>query len=104
MLKSTEAARRRVKTDVESFPYRSRILRDDLRDTYNQFAVENDVVWIADTIHITEPHMTNGGDVLLFAESIIIDAPIDTRVQVGTYGPFWEVGGSRKPNIVPPPT
>lgn len=76
---------------LRTYPYRAKVLFDDYRGTYNRFVTKEDVVWIDDYLHVTEPIESNGGDVILFGDTIRVDAPIDTRVRIETYGPFWEI-------------
>jgi len=45
------------------------------------FAVDKrDIIWIDSTIKITAPLRSNGGDIILFANEIDVEAPIDSRV------------------------
>lgn len=43
-----------------------------------------DVIWTDANVVIDEPLLTNGGDVVIFAESVQINAPIDTRPYFST--------------------
>lgn len=40
------------------------------------------VVCMGDSIHVSKPILTNGGDIVLFASTVIVDFPMDTRVYV----------------------
>ena len=78
-------------TEPQYYAYKDQVLTDDLGGTYNKFITKSDVVWVDDIIHIKDPLITNGGDAVLFAKLIVVEAPIDTRVAIDTYGFFWDV-------------
>lgn len=62
------------------FPFRISVLKDGYTGPYSKTTVKVDVVWIDDAIEINAPLRSYGGDVILFANTIRVNAPIDTRV------------------------
>jgi hypothetical protein len=51
-------------------------------DDKHLYIRKTDVVWFASKIEITKPLLTNGGNVILVADEVYLEAPIDTRIYV----------------------
>lgn len=68
------------------YPYEVPILSSNYKGRYSRTVVKRDIVWIDDEISITKPLLTNGGNVLIFADKLHISAPIDTRIWIDHKG------------------
>jgi hypothetical protein len=64
------------------FPYRERIFTPTYSGRYSpQLDVKKtDIIISGDKVTIDQPLLTNGGDIVIYAASIVINAPIDTRI------------------------
>ena len=60
-------------------------------------------VFVGQTVTISEPVLTNGGNVLIVADRLVVNAPIDTRVRLQPTVPFHGVGPSFPPGALSPP-
>jgi hypothetical protein len=76
---------------VKVFPY-IRPLLTQRYGGYSTTAKKMDIVWIANTIDINEPLRSFGGDIILFADTLNIKAPIDSRVYVEHDVDYFESG------------
>lgn len=91
---------------ARSFPFRRSVLKAAFGG-YSKDLTKADIVWIADTITITEPLRSFGGDIIIFADTLTINAPIDSRVyidqNVDHFAPanpnFKSADGGPKPSI-----
>jgi hypothetical protein len=72
-----------VPTGARFFPFKSSILRDSYDGPYAKNVTKVDIFWIEQgVITVNEPLLSYGGDIILFAETININAPIDSRVYI----------------------
>jgi len=72
-----------------AFPYPAKILNAPYGG-YSQTVTKVDIVWTGDTIVVDSPLRSFGGDVILYGNSVQINAPIDTRVYVEQDVDFFE--------------
>jgi hypothetical protein len=63
------------------FPYSSKIFLKT-NPLYPADLTKVDVIWLDNTIEVNEPLRSFGGDIILVAETININAPIDSRVYI----------------------
>jgi hypothetical protein len=82
------------------FPFRRTLLREG-HGGYDPFVTKFDIVWISDSITIDEPLRSYGGDIILFARELNINAPIDSRVYI-EHGAFEQMSASPDPHYVDP--
>ena len=76
-------------------PYRRQVLSSPYGG-YHLNVTKFDMVWIANTITIDAPLRSFGGDIVLFAETLNINAPIDSRVYIEHDVDNFEPGDSSK--------
>ena len=74
------------------YPYEKRVFSGPVSERYRGQEVisSKDVILFGSTVVVDEWLRTNGGDVVIFAESLVIEAPIDTRVYFNHAGDFVE--------------
>lgn len=65
-----------------SYPYEVQILKDGSSPRYagQERVTSNDIIIFGSDVTIDEPLLSNGGDVVIFAETLHVNAPIDTRM------------------------
>ncbi|WP_143694516.1 hypothetical protein [Variovorax sp. JS1663] len=56
---------------------------------YTPTVTKKDVVWLSETITIDSPLMSNGGNIILMANTVRINAPIDSRVYFEFSETYW---------------
>ncbi|QXH64235.1 hypothetical protein [Pseudomonas azerbaijanorientalis] len=87
--------------------YKSNVVTGGQAKPYFSSINENyraDIVCIGDTLEINEPIYSNGGDVVIWASTVKINAPIDTRVHIDHAGlDYFENGEfpANPPSVFP---
>jgi hypothetical protein len=81
--------------DRSEFPFRQKILSDSYSGRYagQSLVVKKDIFITGDQITIDTPIMSNGGDVVIIGNDIVIAAPIDTRIYLDHAGYFEQKAG-----------
>ena len=63
----------------------------DPKDRYPAQVEKRDAFFVGNRVVINEPVYTYGGDVLIFADEVEINAVVDTRPRVRLKVPFWDM-------------
>src|SRR5690348_8844517 len=65
----------------QAYPFqRTVLLKGSSPKPYPPDIVKRDIIWMSPRIVVNEPLRSFGGDILLYADEIVINAPIDSRV------------------------
>ena len=67
---------------VRLLPRRIRVFKDGYTGPYLQEVEVVDTIWVDDVIEINEPLRSYGGDIILYANTIRINAPIDSKFYI----------------------
>jgi hypothetical protein len=78
-----------VPRGVAAFPYPQQILTGPYGG-YKQVVKKIDIVWAADSITVDSPLRSFGGDIIIIANKLTINAPIDSRIYVEHDVDFFE--------------
>ena len=62
------------------FHFEGSTFTGEYKGPYARSVGKRDMIWIADDIHVSSPLRSNGGDIMIVANSVTIEAPIDSRV------------------------
>jgi hypothetical protein len=71
------------------FPREVEIMKQAYNGPYQRSIVENDYFIFGDTATIDSPIITNGGNITIFVDKLIVNAPLDTRLRIGRSGNYW---------------
>lgn len=80
--------------DLRRYCYTVPTVESDQTTYFERAQRRCDLVWMADKVTIDQPLMSNGGDVVIFADQVEINAPIDTRPYFETKQVFYDPSGS----------
>jgi hypothetical protein len=83
------------------FPTKTQVLKDPYVGPYEKFAIKKDIFILQDVVTIIELLTTNGGDILIVANKVILNDPIDTRVRFRLAPDYWEPNPSRVLRALP---
>jgi hypothetical protein len=73
----------------QKFPRRVTVLKEGFKGNYEHEVVKNDYFIFQKKVLVNQLLDTNGGDVLIVADELIIEAPIDTRVSMRMTPDYW---------------
>jgi hypothetical protein len=71
------------------FPKQVILLKDTYKGNYERTAIKKDIFIFQKKVIIDKHLQTNGGDVLIVADEVLINAPIDTRVRFRLGPNYW---------------
>jgi len=71
------------------FPRRVQLLKDGYHGNYERSIIKNDIFIFQKKVVIDKLLETNGGNVLIVADEILLNAPIDTRVRFRMGPNYW---------------
>src|SRR2546430_8400351 len=67
--------------EPQRYPFsRAALLQGSSQKPYPRDTVKRDIVWMAPRIVINEPLQSFGGDIILYAEELTLNAPVDSRI------------------------
>lgn len=89
VLSGTATAQTLDEQGWRTFPKRSQLLKDDYRGNYARDTIKNDFFIFQRRVVIDDLLVTNGGDVLIVADELVLNAPIDTRVRFRMGPDYW---------------
>jgi hypothetical protein len=72
-----------------TFPKKVQVLKDSYKGNYEREVIKNDVFIFQKKVVIDKLLLTNGGDVLIVADELLLNAPIDTRVRLRMGPDYW---------------
>ena len=71
------------------FPYTEKVKTNDELFNYSKEILKKDILIFGDIVSIDSAIMSNGGDILVVANELVLSAPIDTRVHFSMVEPYW---------------
>lgn len=83
------------------YPRKSELLKPDYKGSYERVAVKKDIYLMRPTVVIDEPLRSNGGNILIVANEVSINAPIDARLQFVMKSNYW-IPKPAPPNLSTP--
>lgn len=73
----------------DEFLQRRQLLSQELASWYEPSYQPQDKYIVGDTVSIDQPIFSNGGNIFILANKLILNAPLDTRFYFVEKGPFW---------------
>lgn len=77
------------RTVRHEYPRSSELLKAEYNGNYERVAIKRDIFLVGSRVIINEPLNSNGGNVFVVTNELVINAPIDTRIQFSMTSDYW---------------
>ncbi|RWO81534.1 hypothetical protein [Mesorhizobium sp.] len=75
---------------LRKFPRQVQLLDENYAGNYKKYSTRYDYYIIHDQVHIDDIVETNGGNILIVANDLFLNAPLDTRVHFQATQNYWQ--------------